>query len=645
MDAKGGITQYAYDAGDHLIKVTDPRGLVTTYSYDGLGLLWKQVSPDTGTTNFSYDSYARLATKTLASGLQNVYSYDALNRLTKITANDGLVQTWSYDTCTHGFARLCSANGARTAISYSYTPEGWIASRSFNVDGTAYSVKYSYNSMGRPTVVIYPDGRQFNYTYSKGVVSGVSIGSGSGPAYMAGAITYRPMDMAMSGWTTQNGLHNTLGYDNDLRPTAITVPGVQSLSFSYDAADRINKITNGIDNAMTQMLAYDPLDRLTSVSSGVDNESYMYDADGNRLSQTINGVVTTFAPAADSNRLLSRSSGGTKVNYSYDANGNLFGYGAGTPLQMFYYNGRNRLWQTRVGGTQAVYEVGPEGQRLRKYTSTTSTYFAPDVNGNLLAEKNNGTWYDYVWLNRRLIGVIVNGGIFSLHDDQTGRPQVMTEPNVPDIDWSAQNEPFDRTVTTNAWGPFNVGFPGQYFDAEDGLYYNGNRDYDPALGRYIEFDPLGLASGMNGYFYAANDPISNIDPLGLSCNKALQFFNQVNQQFVDTNKTLPGVLAPPGIGIITGGAMAQAVGAPTMMGAATQQVANNVANYAHFAADTGMAAQAVNWAGALKGATLNYLAVSAVWEAGLYVGTAAYEGYSDARYGMPQDSSQNCGCQ
>src|SRR5262249_3939078 len=58
-------------------------------------------------------------------------------------------------------------------------------------------------------------------------------------------------------------------------------------------------------------------------------------------------------------------------------------------------------------------------------------------------------------------------------------------------------------------------FPGQYFDAETGLYYNGFRDYSPGIGRYIESDPIGLAGGLNLYAYGANDPIGGIAPDGL----------------------------------------------------------------------------------------------------------------------------------
>ena len=61
----------------------------------------------------------------------------------------------------------------------------------------------------------------------------------------------------------------------------------------------------------------------------------------------------------------------------------------------------------------------------------------------------------------------------------------------------------------------NVILPGQYYDAESGLNYNYFRDFDPATGRYIESDPIGLNSGSySTYAYVGNNPLSNIDPTG-----------------------------------------------------------------------------------------------------------------------------------
>jgi RHS repeat-associated protein len=58
-------------------------------------------------------------------------------------------------------------------------------------------------------------------------------------------------------------------------------------------------------------------------------------------------------------------------------------------------------------------------------------------------------------------------------------------------------------------------FAGQYHDGETGLHYNRYRYYDPALGRYITRDPMGITQGLNVYCYSGNDPIGRCDPMGL----------------------------------------------------------------------------------------------------------------------------------
>jgi len=98
-----------------------------------------------------------------------------------------------------------------------------------------------------------------------------------------------------------------------------------------------------------------------------------------------------------------------------------------------------------------------------------------------------------VRLNGRLIGRLSGGKVQAIHTDQVGRPEVVTDA-AHAVVWRARNTPFDRSVTQGSI-TLNLGFPGQYYDAETGLWNNGYRDYEAGLGRYIESDPIGLAGG------------------------------------------------------------------------------------------------------------------------------------------------------
>jgi RHS repeat-associated protein len=83
-----------------------------------------------------------------------------------------------------------------------------------------------------------------------------------------------------------------------------------------------------------------------------------------------------------------------------------------------------------------------------------------------------------------------------------------------------QQEPFGNNPADenpSGLGAFDLPLrlPGQRYDKETNLAYNMARDYDPAIGRYIQSDPIGLRGGINTYNYVGGSPLILVDPYGL----------------------------------------------------------------------------------------------------------------------------------
>jgi len=108
---------------------------------------------------------------------------------------------------------------------------------------------------------------------------------------------------------------------------------------------------------------------------------------------------------------------------------------------------------------------------------------------------------------------------YFIHTDQLNTPRAITDSS-GNLVWEWDSDPFGKDAANEqpAGQPafmFNQRFPGQQFDRESNLHYNYFRDYDPARGRYIESDPIGLDGGINTYGYVKGDPLASSDFRGL----------------------------------------------------------------------------------------------------------------------------------
>lgn len=549
-------TTFTWDVHDRPLTVTDANGGVTSNVYDGFGETIQQNSPDSGITVYRYDADGNLISKTDALNVTANYGYDALDRITSVSYPAGPAGNiaYAYDEAAPGFGigHLTSLTDAAGSLTRSYDERGNLVTETRITGNGSHTTSYSYDSASRLSSITYPSGSIVSYVRdAMGRV--ISVGAtplGGTATMLANNIAYKPFG-PWTNLTYGNGIAETVGYDGDYSVTSVLDAGtatVQNVSYIYGSGVRGEQyqVTFTRDNfvsANSLNMSYDGKLRILSAGgSGATGSTTAYDANDNRTGYSGSAPVS-FAYTAHTNRLASYTvgSGTTAVTTTVttDARGSVTAFSTGLisitgsaistgPITALSYNNAGQLASASgLPGTLGVYIYDAFGNRFSKTVcspspaicnmqlATTFTY-APD--GTLLEEvAPAGAARDYVYLNGRPLAMLDNGATSSftyLHDDLLGTPQVATNQSQAVV-WHSTLLPYGTPISVTGTTTVNLRRPGQYFDAETGLFSNGFRTYAPQLARYLQSDPIGLTGGWNTYSYVSARPMAFVDPSGL----------------------------------------------------------------------------------------------------------------------------------
>ncbi|MBN2001895.1 MAG: PKD domain-containing protein [Anaerolineae bacterium] len=518
-DALGNAVRMGYDGWGNLAELTDERGYTTTYRYDERDRLVAETNPLGQMTRYRYDAAGNRAGVTDARGQVITQTYDADNRPIAVdyagSDDDGYT---FYDPA----GQATVAGDADVEIQSEYNAAGRVLTASYTYAGAPFaplSVGHSYNLAGQVTTATLPGGETAAYTYNPvGLLSEIA----------------------------GHGTRHTLVYDAGRRLTQITPPagspGARS-SYGYDAADRITALTNAnadgsvvfdaftyaydpAGNVLTATrngavagYSYDAAYRLTGVSDAGGWEHYTYDAAGNRLTRETPGGTARYQYDAANQLAVLTDTTGIATAFAYDANGNMTRRTRqGQAIAAYTWDAANRLARIDYpDGTFLAYTYGPDGQRLsRRGRDGALTYYVydglnlveeRDAAGNLLASYVYGGDLDRPYSMKR------GGQVYYYLYDRQGSVVGLSDGAgalVARYEYDAWGYLLSETSAVE--NPFR--YTGREWDAEAELYYLRARYYDPALGRFISRDPLGMVDGTNRYSYVSNNAVNYVDAQG-----------------------------------------------------------------------------------------------------------------------------------
>ena len=331
-DGHGNTASYEYDLANEQTKITYPNGKVIEREYDNAGRLKSTTDWSKNTIKFAYDADSDLTATTFPSGTsdEDTYKYDENDAMTEVKMKKGseTLASLAYTRNKDELVEKATSKGlpGEEKPAYTYDKNNRLTK--------GVGIPYEYDAANNPTTI----GTEHTYSYNAADELEKSV------LKKATAATYTYNEVGQRAKTEPaSGPATTYGYDQAgnlisvTRPKGTEVAAIED-TYGYNG-DGLR--TSETISGTTTYLAWDLAETLPLMLNDGTN-SYIYGPGGLPVEQINNSTSTVLYLHHDqqgSTRLLTGSTGKTEATYTYDAYGNVIGK-TGTTTSPLGYDGQ-----------------------------------------------------------------------------------------------------------------------------------------------------------------------------------------------------------------------------------------------------------------------------------------------------------------
>lgn len=380
-DWNGNVTRYSYDASGRLLSTTSAAQTVdertVTQQWAGDDLIQTEYRDRTGTPYLRYQrAYFPSSSGAKAFRLMSETWTDLRTNQVRSVSYD---YTFSTNTTITATRTLPGGNATTT---YVYDGSGNLASVT---NPQQHVTQYlSYNGRGQPSTMVDPNNVSTSYGYD-----------------VKGNLTSE----------TTAGLTTSYLYDNDRRIKQISEPGGRVSKFTYNGADRITGIGNGLNEWRT--IARNVA---TNVETTASERWLPVQTIGAPTGYVEGQFSSTTCLDCQGRTSIVQGNAGQSVTYVYDGNGNLISRtDAASRATYWHYDAQNRVDQMTApdgGITNYAYDATGAIASVTDHNHHT-TYFTTNGFGEVtqVVSPDSGTTnYDYD-VGGRVISKSLSNGI------------------------------------------------------------------------------------------------------------------------------------------------------------------------------------------------------------------------------------------